>query len=442
VKAQAAERATPGAAPGDDDRILDGGEPGYLTLVRRVRQSLEGEFVEGIEVGTLEWIGWRFQHYRSLTVPLDQAFAAVGGLLGFDDFGQPHEETLVLLYFLPCWKLNAVGEIGGGGGFRAQEEGRAANAAQVGAAAVESVGDFANGRFAHAVDQDVGFGIGQDGRLEFVLPIIVVNHPAHAGFHAAEDDGESWERLSAHLSVDDRGVVGTFAGRAVLAVDVLFAFVPRGGVIREHRIEVPGRHAAEQAGAAHGLDRVDVLPVWLGDDADAVAFGLEDPADHGRAEGRVVHVGVTGDEQHVEHGPSAGKGGSLGTGLGRMMERLFPLAPSSSTFFPRDFSHRFHTHSPHPKSHRTMKAQQPPARSGRFASGPAAEVARFTASISLRPTTLATRYPRVRRPCPHAGQNPHPHPQELHAILNHLEAIGQEIECRPVRLAPSSRMST
>ena len=46
-------------------------------------------------------------------------------------------------------------------------------------------------------------------------------------------------------------------------------------------------------GLSVDIDGFGVLPVRLGDDADTIAIGLQNAADDGMAEGRVVYIGVS-----------------------------------------------------------------------------------------------------------------------------------------------------
>ena len=58
-------------------------------------------------------------------------------------------------------------------------------------------------------------------------------------------------------------------------------------------------NAEEQIRFAQGLESVDVLPIGLGDDADAKALRFQGPADHRHAEAGVVDIGIAGDDDDV-----------------------------------------------------------------------------------------------------------------------------------------------
>ena len=90
-----------------------------------------------------------------------------------------------------------------------------------------------------------------------------------------------------------------------LAVHVLLPLVPGSGVVRKHRIQVARRDTDEQARRAHGPDGLAVPPVRLGDDAHTIALRLQHAPDERRAKRRVVHVGVTRDDEHIQFVPAA-----------------------------------------------------------------------------------------------------------------------------------------
>jgi hypothetical protein len=76
------------------------------------------------------------------------------------------------------------------------------------------------------------------------------------------------------------------------------------------------------------------LPVRLGDDADAKPLGFEQAADDGHAEGRVIHISVTGHDDDVAavpaelihlfpaHGQERCRTETLGPVLGIVEQRL------------------------------------------------------------------------------------------------------------------------
>ena len=77
------------------------------------------------------------------------------------------------------------------------------------------------------------------------------------------------------------------------------------GVVVHHRVHRARGDPDEEPRPPHARDVRGAPPVRLRDDPDPVALRLEHPADHRRAEARVVHVGVARHEQDVERVPAA-----------------------------------------------------------------------------------------------------------------------------------------
>ena len=67
------------------------------------------------------------------------------------------------------------------------------------------------------------------------------------------------------------------------------------GIVVHHGVHVAAADQKAQSGPAKGRDRPGILPIWLRDDAHAVAPAFQNTADNGVAEGRVIYVGITDD---------------------------------------------------------------------------------------------------------------------------------------------------
>ena len=163
----------------------------------------------------------------------------------------------------------------------------------------QALGDFDNRSLGVAVEQDVGAGVDQDRVAHAVLPVVVVGDPTQRGLDAAKDDRHMLVGFLAALAVDQAGAVRTLAGHATWRIGVVGADFLVGGVAVDHRVHVAGRDPEEQVRLAELHEVVLGLPVRLGNDPDAEALGLQQPADDRHAEGRMVNVGVTGDDDDV-----------------------------------------------------------------------------------------------------------------------------------------------
>jgi hypothetical protein len=123
--------------------------------------------------------------------------------------------------------------------------------------------------------------------------------PAQRAFDAAEHDRHVAERFAAALRIDDHRTVGPPSAFATGRVAVVVAKSPVGRVAVDHGVHVAAGDAEEQGRAAERSERLGALPVRLGDDADAEAMRLEQPADDRHAEARVIDIGVAGDEDDI-----------------------------------------------------------------------------------------------------------------------------------------------
>ena len=102
----------------------------------------------------------------------------------------------------------------------------------------QGIGHLVNGMLAHAVNEQVGVGIEQDGALERVAPVIVVCKAAQARLDAADDDGHMLEALADEVAVDAHGAVGAQTRLAAGRVGVGGAAFLVGGVVVDHRVHV------------------------------------------------------------------------------------------------------------------------------------------------------------------------------------------------------------
>ncbi|MNN19949.1 hypothetical protein D3C81_1332070 [compost metagenome] len=163
----------------------------------------------------------------------------------------------------------------------------------------QALGDFDNRTLGVTVEQDVGAGVDQDRVAYTVLPVVVVGDAAQGRFDAAEHDRHVLVGFLAALAVDQAGAVRTLAGQATRRVRVVGTDFLVRCVAVDHGVHVAGRDTEEQVRLAELHEIVFGLPVRLGNDPDAEALGLQQPADDRHAERRVVDVGITGHDDDV-----------------------------------------------------------------------------------------------------------------------------------------------
>ena len=173
-------------------------------------------------------------------------------------------------------------------------------------ACLQAAGDLTAGGLTHAVYEKIGARVNDGGAADFVLPIIIVSEAAQGCLHAADDKGQTGESLAHAVCVNDAGAVGTQSRLFAGTVKVLAAAALGGGVVSNHGVKVARREHTAVAGAAHGLYGLGIMPVGLGQKRHAEAVGLQQSAYNGRAERRVIHVGIARYQQKIIIIPATG----------------------------------------------------------------------------------------------------------------------------------------
>ena len=316
VRRDAAEGATAEAAAEDRHRVLDHLVRGDRLGVTRVRSAGVGQAVELVHLRFGQRQRRRCLHHRLPVVHLHQGDGIVRIRVVVDDPRRLGELPLV-----GGDGLEAGNELKCGirsaefGIVRSHELGRLAGAEGVGHAAevahlfdglalFEALGDFDDVCFAHAVDEQVGLAIEQDGALHRIGPVIVMGEPAQGGFHPAGDHGHTAERLPAALGVDERRPVRAQPNSAAGGIGVVVADLLVRRVVVDERVHVPRADGEEQPRLAELAPRLAGLPVGLAENGDAESGGGQRPVQDSHGETGVIDVGVAGDEHHIHRVPT------------------------------------------------------------------------------------------------------------------------------------------
>ncbi|VTR70899.1 conserved hypothetical protein [Desulfosarcina cetonica] len=165
-------------------------------------------------------------------------------------------------------------------------------------------GDFDHRALPHAVNQNVGPGIEKNRAPHAVVPVVVMGQPAHAGLEAADHHGSVLERLAHAVGVDDQGPVGTQARAPPRRKVVGLAGPLVGRIVGHHGIDIARGDTEEQTRRAQPLEIIDAAPIRLGNDAHPEAACHQHPADQRHPKGRMIHVGIPGDQDDVQRIPT------------------------------------------------------------------------------------------------------------------------------------------
>ena len=106
-------------------------------------------------------------------------------------------------------------------------------------------------------------------------------------------------RAPDEVAVDHICMVRTLAHDASRGVEVLGPVMLGDGVVEDHRVHVAAADEETELRLSQDRDRGRVVPVRLGDDADAVTMFLENAGDDGRGERWMVYIGIADNKDEV-----------------------------------------------------------------------------------------------------------------------------------------------
>ena len=84
---------------------------------------------------------------------------------------------------------------------------------------------------------------------------------------------------------------------------VIAAWTLVSRVIGHQGIDVSRRDTGAETGPAKPGEVIQPMPIRLRNHAHAVTAIFQEASNHGGAVGRMIHIGVAGDEQHIEFAP-------------------------------------------------------------------------------------------------------------------------------------------
>ena len=212
--------------------FLNGGDAAVIHGVYLTDEGQVVDFIQALPVhGALRGIA----HHVAALAQLQNGLAANGVMLAVLHTGGAGVGNLIGAHILIGGTVHvvvvALFSIGG-------QESRAAHIGDtlhrlfLGKAA----GDLHRGLFAHAVNQQVGGGIEEDGAADIVIPVVIVGEAAEGRLQAADDDGAVGEGLTGAIGVDDGGAVGTMTHLAAGTVEVAGAAALGDGVVSHHGV--------------------------------------------------------------------------------------------------------------------------------------------------------------------------------------------------------------
>ena len=306
------ERQRTEVAPAEAAAVVDDAEAHLLDrghaaerLIHRVPLTGVGQVGHAVELPGVERHGGRVDDEIAPFARLDHGAAAHGVVLGVFGARGLGIEALIVAHALKrrerdvvkCARFRLARDVARAGDVRHRAHGLLF---------LQPVSDLDRRGLAHAVDQQVGRGVKEDGAAHLIVPVIVVREAAQARLERAEDDRHiGAEGLACAVAVDDGRAVRPTAGALAGGVKILAAAALGRRVVRDHGVEIAGADEYAQPRPAHGAEGLRVVPVRLCEHGYTQTFGLEHAADDRRAEARVIDICVAADDERVVPPPAA-----------------------------------------------------------------------------------------------------------------------------------------
>ena len=172
-------------------------------------------------------------------------------------------------------------------------------------ALLQATGEFYDGLFSHAIDEQVGTRVAENAFLELILPVVVMGESAQGCLDAAKYDGHVGEELLEDLGIDDGGIFRSHVVPSVGTIGILRAQSAVGCVFVHHRVHAAWGNTEEESGAPEFLEVSEVtMPVGLWHDSHAIASCFEGSPDDGGSKRGVVDIGIAREQDDIHFIPS------------------------------------------------------------------------------------------------------------------------------------------
>ena len=162
------------------------------------------------------------------------------------------------------------------------------------------VGYFDNLLFTHAVHQQVRMTALQNGGQEPILPIVKMHKAAEAGLNAANNNRHMGPQALHHLGINHGGMIRPLAYRPTSSIFIHTAGIFGRCIMAQHGIKIATGNEHTQTGLTQGSKIFNLIPSRLAQQRHLVALGFQHPANNRRTKGRMVHIGITADEQKIQ----------------------------------------------------------------------------------------------------------------------------------------------
>ena len=116
---------------------------------------------------------------------------------------------------------------------------------------VKTTGDLKNSSLSHSVDQEISLAVDQNRGPHGVRPEIIVRGTPQRGLDATQYHRQSGEGMPQQVRIDNAGTIRARSGATTGRVSIVMTLLPKGGVMRNHRIQRTGSDTRKQPWAPH-----------------------------------------------------------------------------------------------------------------------------------------------------------------------------------------------
>lgn len=102
----------------------------------------------------------------------------------------------------------------------------------------KAAGDLRYLMLSHAEHEKIRAGIDENGGTHRVVPVVVMGKAPQGRFEAADTERDISEKPADRFAVDRDGAVGTASRLAAGGVIVVVPFAFRGGIVRDHGVDI------------------------------------------------------------------------------------------------------------------------------------------------------------------------------------------------------------
>ena len=119
--------------------------------------------------------------------------------------------------------------------------------------------------FCHAVDQNIGFGIGQQTVLNGITPVIVMRDSPQRCLDTAQHHRHSLEEPLDDIGIDQAGSIGALTCHGSGGIGIITTDLTLGSIVVDHGIHVTCGDPKEEFGASQSQEVLVLVPIRLRD---------------------------------------------------------------------------------------------------------------------------------------------------------------------------------